>query len=43
MSTEDRRLLVAFILATMLILAWFTVIYLFEPFARPVLTPGVLE
>jgi hypothetical protein len=43
MSTEDRRLLVAFVAGTVLIVAWFLLIYLFEPFARPILTPGVLR
>ena len=41
MSTEDRHLLLAFAIGTIVIVAWFTLIFLFEPFARPLL-PGLL-
>jgi len=43
MSADTRELLVGMAVACILIVAWFVLVYLFEPFARPVLTPGVLR
>jgi len=43
MSADTRELLIGMAVACVLIVVWFTIIYLFEPFARPILTPGVLR